>query len=113
MMTFSDLIRALPDMTHEQAKGLAVVMPVFMGADLHRRQDEMGMTRDRVQYVPLVDGRVLIRAAVMRAGIIGEPAFRDLWASVLRWFEEHPEAEMLATVLPFHEAVALIPEVAE
>lgn len=99
MMTFSDLIRALPTMTHEEAGALAIIMPQAMGDDLHRRQDEMGMWHNRVQYVPIGNGTVLVRAAVMRAGLTGERAYKALWQSVLRWFEEHPEAEALATVV--------------
>lgn len=103
MMTFSDLIRALPTMTHEEAAGLAIIMPQAMGDDLHRRQDEMKMWHNRVGYVPIGNGMVLVRAAVMRAGLVGERAFAPLWQSVMRWFEEHPEAEGLATVVKMSE----------
>lgn len=108
MTDFSDTIRLLPSMSHEETAATAIVMPAEMGEELHRRQEAIGSASNRILCLPLDRGEVMVRAAIVRAGMIGDPAWAALWNDFIGWLEGNPAIVAQVRLIPIEEVAPRI-----
>jgi hypothetical protein len=109
MTDFPETLRSLSSMSHEEAADIAIIMPVEMGDELHRRQEVIGTATNRIACLPLGGGEVMARAAIVRAAMIGDPAWVALWHDFMGWLVGNPAFLARVKVVPLAEvALALV-----
>jgi hypothetical protein len=105
MTDFPETLRRLSAMSHEEAADIAIIMPVEMGDELHRRQEVIGTATNRIACLPLGGGEVMVRAAIVRAAMIGDPAWVALWHDFMGWLGANPAFLAQVKVVPIAEVV--------
>lgn len=105
MTDFTDMMRRLPSMSHQDAAEIAIIMPAEMGQELHHRQAVIGMASNRIECLPLAAGEVMVRAAIVRAAMIGDPAWVALWHDFMGWLGGNPAFLAQVKVVPLAEVV--------